>query len=149
MSARVKALVRVNDQVQEFILRHKSDFDHVDGHRKVIVEHTLHIVLLPGMHSSSSQQGGLTPSFSSNISDRSISFPSSTRVLQQIGQRTTLGLNLSLPSPLHLRLPIVSRLSFNDAGKITYHRDFWDVKVCIKLLPCNGELYTPSRMNSG
>lgn len=46
-----------------------------------------------------------------------------------MGQYSTLGMDLSLPSPFHLRLPITSRLSFNDAGKITYHRDLWDVKV--------------------
>lgn len=35
------------------------------------------------------------------------------------------------PSIFHLALPIITRLSFNDAGKITQHRDFWDVKVCV------------------
>ena len=33
------------------------------------------------------------------------------------------------PSPFHLKLPIITRLAFNEAGKITHHRDFWDVKV--------------------
>ena len=60
-------------------------------------------------------------------SDRSLSLPSTA--FQQAAYHSTLGLDLSVPSPLHLRLPITSRLSFNDAGKITYHRDIWDAKV--------------------
>lgn len=45
------------------------------------------------------------------------------------------------PSILHLSLPIITRLSFNDAGKITHHRDFWDVKVCV----CSYPLFVDSR----
>lgn len=45
------------------------------------------------------------------------------------------GTSLSIPSPFHFQLPIITQLSFNDAGRITYHRDIWDVKDVIALLP--------------
>lgn len=96
-----------------------------DGHRKVIVEHTLHIVLLPGLHSGVCQPG---PPHTT-IAERTLSVSSMT------SGPTSLGLDLSLPSPLHLRLPIISRLSFNESGKITHHRDFWDLKVRNHMLP--------------
>ena len=96
-----------------------------DGHRKVIVEHTLHIVLLPGLHSVVCQTG---PPHTT-IAERTLSVSSMT------SGPTSLGLDLSLPSPLHLRLPIISRLSFNESGKITHHRDFWDLKVRNHMLP--------------
>lgn len=67
-------------------------------------------------------------------SNRSLSFASTS--LQQAAYQSTLGMDLSIPSPLHLRLPITSRLSFNDAGKITYHRDIWDVKASRLRIGC-------------
>ncbi|KAJ3527676.1 hypothetical protein NM688_g8098 [Phlebia brevispora] len=107
-----------------------------DGHRKVIVEHTLHILILPGIHSASGQQSppGI-PAYTDAVSRRSLSLPSPAIPLQQMGYGTTLGLNLLLPSPLHLRLPVMSQLSFNDVGKITYHRDIWDIKDLLGLIP--------------
>lgn len=45
------------------------------------------------------------------------------------------GTSLSIPSPLHFRLPIITRLSFNEQGQVTHHRDFWDVKDVIGLVP--------------
>ncbi|KAI0082500.1 hypothetical protein K474DRAFT_1703004 [Panus rudis PR-1116 ss-1] len=103
-----------------------SETDSFNGHRKVIVEHTLHILLLPGLHPSSFRPPGnigRTPT----SSDLSLSHYSP--------QPTTLGLHITLPSPLHLRLPIITRLQFNDAGRITHHRDFWDVKDLLGLVP--------------
>lgn len=98
----------------------------LDGHRKTIVEHTLHILLLPGLHSDATQ-----PPTSPNL-NRTLTSASDISLAHYPftpGMHTTLGLNLYIPSPLHLRLPIMTRLSFNDVGKITHHRDFWDVKV--------------------
>ncbi|TFY69194.1 hypothetical protein EVG20_g3247 [Dentipellis fragilis] len=42
---------------------------------------------------------------------------------------------LPLPSPLHLRLPVLTRLSFNEQGRITHHRDLWDVRDLVGLFP--------------
>ena len=95
------------------------------------MEHTLHIVILPGIHSGVYQP---TP-YHGAIAERTLSVSSMT------SGPTTLGLDLSLPSPLHLRLPIISRLSFNESGKITHHRDFWDLKV--RQITC----FSPHRLN--
>lgn len=32
-------------------------------------------------------------------------------------------------------LPVHTRLSFNDSGRITYHQDIWDVKDVLSLVP--------------
>lgn len=45
------------------------------------------------------------------------------------------GTSLSLPSPFHFRLHIITRLSFNEQGKVTHHRDFWDLKDVMGLVP--------------
>ena len=105
------------------VLTESLTYSRADGHRKTIVEHTLHVLILPGLHSETSQP---PPSPNPN---RTITLDSSYHYSLSPGKHTTLGLDLSIPSPLHLRLPILTRLSFNDVGKITHHRDFWDVKV--------------------
>jgi hypothetical protein len=46
-----------------------------------------------------------------------------------------LGTSASVPSPLHLQLHIITRLSFNEQGRITHHRDFWDMKDMLGLIP--------------
>lgn len=104
-----------------------------DGHRKIIVEHTLHILLLPGLHSPATHHPMVAATQPEAPSTRTLSL--SSNQLQQVAYHSTLGMDLSLPSPFHLRLPITSRLSFNDAGKITHHRDLWDVKDLLGLLP--------------
>jgi hypothetical protein len=32
-------------------------------------------------------------------------------------------------------LPVTTKLSFNDAGRITYHRDVWDIADVLALVP--------------
>ncbi|KAI0068549.1 hypothetical protein BV25DRAFT_1895786 [Artomyces pyxidatus] len=64
-----------------------------DGHRRCIVEHTLHILLLPGLPAADAWH------------------------------------------PLHLQLRVLSRLAFNEQGRITHHRDAWDVAELVRLLP--------------
>ncbi len=90
-----------------------------------MVEHTLHILFLPGLHpnvqpSPSPGGPGTVPSSESMMS---LLLPDPSLRFQHA--------NLSFwpPSPFHLKLPIITRLAFNEAGKITHHRDFWDVKV--------------------
>ncbi|KAL6309791.1 hypothetical protein BKA93DRAFT_850330 [Sparassis latifolia] len=107
-----------------------ESFDH---HRRTIVEHTLHIVLLPGLQSSDAAVSHPVPS---NASDLSISFPAPSYSHQPSAQIDLRDILYQLqPSPFHLRLPLITRLSFNDAGKITHHRDYWDVKDLLNLIP--------------
>ncbi|KAI0832707.1 hypothetical protein BC628DRAFT_1309494 [Trametes gibbosa] len=108
-----------------------SECDTFDGHKRAMVEHTLHILILPGLHSASTS----TPSrLSSSDSTLSLLLPDPAN---PSGSHLPQYPSLSLwpPSPFHLKLPIITRLSFNDAGKITHHRDFWDVKDLLGLLP--------------
>lgn len=40
-----------------------------------------------------------------------------------------------LPSPFHFQLHVITRLSFNEHGRITRHRDFVDTRDLLSLLP--------------
>jgi hypothetical protein len=42
---------------------------------------------------------------------------------------------INLPSPMHFQLRVLTRLSMNEQGRITHHRDFWDVKDLLGLVP--------------
>ena len=87
-----------------------------------MVEHTLHILVLPGLHPHVHPASPQVVSSSESMMSLLLPDPASIRYQHP---------NLSFwpPSPFHLKLPIITRLAFNDAGKITHHRDFWDVKV--------------------
>ncbi|KAJ7639498.1 hypothetical protein FB45DRAFT_905795 [Roridomyces roridus] len=100
-----------------------------DGHRKTIVEHTLNILVLPGIHRDSHYR----PTESSDsLVPRS---PSSHLPHPNAPGLPILGTSLTLPSPFHFKLHIITRLSFNEQGRITHHRDFWDVKDVMGLVP--------------
>jgi len=43
--------------------------------------------------------------------------------------------SLSVPSPFHFTLHVNSKLSFNEQGRVIHHRDFWDLKDVIGLVP--------------
>ncbi|TFK25981.1 hypothetical protein FA15DRAFT_667978 [Coprinopsis marcescibilis] len=110
-----------------------SESESFDGHRKAIVEHTLHILLLPGIHCE-----GPT-SHSTNSSDL-VSLPHTPTLPTPtppfvIPSLPVPGTSLSVPSPLHSQLRIITRLSFNEQGLVTHHRDIWDVKDVIGLVP--------------
>jgi len=111
-----------------------------DGHRKSIVEHTVNILFLPGLHSDRMRHTHIAGSSSS----LSITEPNSTHL--SLGnhyatphptdpQLPIPGTGLGIPSPLHLQLHILTRLSFNEQGRITHHRDIWDVKDVLGLVP--------------
>jgi len=117
-----------------------------DGHRRCIVEHTLNILLLPGIHSercSSHMNAAHTYAFTSdpprNSPSRSlhVSFSSANGPLlpQSVPTLTVPGIGLALPSPLHLQLHVFTRLSFNEQGRIIHHRDVWDLKDLVGLVP--------------
>ncbi|EGN92053.1 hypothetical protein SERLA73DRAFT_79932 [Serpula lacrymans var. lacrymans S7.3] len=139
-----------------------SESESFDGQRKSIVEHTLNILFLPGIHNGSCQAQNpnhiLGPATSSTCSSPTLSASSAPHspltprslVAHPSSSYSSLSLSststsfpslpipytaLSIPSPFHLRLPIHTRLSFNESGLITYHRDIWDVKDVIGLVP--------------
>ncbi|KAI0005121.1 hypothetical protein BJV74DRAFT_881014 [Russula compacta] len=116
-----------------------------DGHRRCIVEHTLNILLLPGLHAerylghmNAAQPYALTSEAQRNSPSRSlhVSF-SSVSGPQQPSLPTLMvpGIGVSLPSPLHLQLHVFTRLSFNEQGRIIHHRDVWDLKDLVGLIP--------------
>ncbi|KAI0677272.1 hypothetical protein C8Q78DRAFT_1001932 [Trametes maxima] len=109
-----------------------SECDTFDGHKRTMVEHTLHILVLPGLHSVSPAQTplGHSPASESMMSLLPVDHTSHPSLPFQHSS-----ISLWPPSPFHLKLPIITRLSFNDAGKITHHRDFWDVKDLLGLVP--------------
>ncbi|KAF8897898.1 hypothetical protein BD779DRAFT_1432771 [Infundibulicybe gibba] len=100
-----------------------------DGHRKTIVEHTLNVLFLPGIHSDGINN---TEYHRSVVTTDS---PSSQLHYHPPTSLSVPGTSLSVPSPLHFKLPIITRLSFNEQGRVTHHRDFWDVKDVIGLVP--------------
>ncbi|KAF6761972.1 hypothetical protein DFP72DRAFT_877626 [Ephemerocybe angulata] len=125
--------LRVWTEIQDI-----SESESFDGNRKVIVEHTLHVLLLPGIHC----EGPLSHSMQPPTSDLSAPqtpllshSPLQTPPPFLIPSLPIPGTSISLPSPLHSRLRIMSRLSFNEQGRITHHRDFWDVKDVMGLVP--------------
>ncbi|KAH8834230.1 hypothetical protein DL96DRAFT_1579900 [Flagelloscypha sp. PMI_526] len=109
----------------------------LDGHRKTIVEHTLNILLLPGIHNEGlgpvhHDHSPRTPS-SSLVSTSAASISPSTRLSTPCLPVPLT--SLSIPSPFHLKLPIITRLNFNEQSIITHHRDFWDVRDLMGLCP--------------
>ncbi|THH14301.1 hypothetical protein EW146_g6018 [Bondarzewia mesenterica] len=112
-----------------------------DGHRRCIVEHTLNILFLPGLHSNHQ----ITHQLPSNSLTSEAPQPSHSRSLHFTISSSTYGpplpplpapgMGLALPSPLHLQLHVLTRLSFNEQGKITHHRDYWDVRDVVGLFP--------------
>jgi len=96
----------------------------IDGHRKTMVEHTLNILFFPGIHDDTTHyHTGSTLSLSTTPPH-----PTSPSLHLPLTP-------FNIPSPLHLRLHIITRLSFNEQGRITHHRDFWDVKDVLGLIP--------------
>jgi hypothetical protein len=88
------------------------------------------VLLLPGIHSDGHRTGDTSDSLISTAGSpvsqaRRLSSPS----------LPVPGTSLSIPSPFHFKLHVITRLSFNEQGRITHHRDFWDVKDVIGLVP--------------
>jgi hypothetical protein len=42
---------------------------------------------------------------------------------------------LMLPSPFHLQLRVITKLTFNEQGRVSAHRDFWDIGDLVGLVP--------------
>ncbi|KAF9023180.1 hypothetical protein BDP27DRAFT_1073838 [Rhodocollybia butyracea] len=102
-----------------------SESESFDGHRKTIVEHTLHILVFPNLHTD-------TGKAQFSRSNESLSSPPVHPIHPSL---PIPGTSLTVPSPFHFELRILTRFSFNEQGRITHHRDFWDVKDVMGLLP--------------
>ncbi|KDQ29629.1 hypothetical protein PLEOSDRAFT_1029991, partial [Pleurotus ostreatus PC15] len=102
-----------------------------DGHRKCIVEHTFHVLLLPGIHRDELHSRRGSDSMSSNHSPLSVH-----RAPAGVGPCVSIpGTSVQIPSPFHFKMHIITRLAFNEQGRITHHRDFWDIKDVMGLVP--------------
>lgn len=97
-----------------------------------VIEHTLNILIFPGLHSDSRGTENLYADLVDSTSSTSIGVNAHMPrpCLNVPGLK-----RLCLPSPLHLKLHVLTRLSFNEQGRITRHRDFWDVRDVIGLVP--------------
>ena len=108
---------------------------HADGHHRTIVEHTLHILFLPDLHKErASHMLPPTDEHSRQLSMAS-HFDSSALASASYPQPKLSIAGINLPSPMHFELRVLTRLSMNEQGRITYHRDFWDVKDLLGLVP--------------
>ncbi|CAA7258544.1 unnamed protein product [Cyclocybe aegerita] len=106
-----------------------------DGHRKVIVEHTLNILLLPGIHCEGPISHRINSSTESLVNIHGSPVIPSHHHPFVSPSLPIPGTSLSFPSPLHLKLRVITRLSFNEQGLVTHHRDIWDIKDVMGLLP--------------
>ncbi|KAF8827219.1 hypothetical protein HHX47_DHR5000556 [Lentinula edodes] len=120
---------------------HSTSYDAVErfyeasanGHRKTIVEHTLNVLVFPSIHSDSG-----TPAARFSHSTESAPPTPGSQIPSSHPIHPSLpipGTSLTVPSPFHLKLRIITRFSFNEQGRITHHRDFWDVKDVMGLVP--------------
>ncbi|KAF9226321.1 hypothetical protein BS17DRAFT_666326, partial [Gyrodon lividus] len=110
-----------------------SETESFDGHKKSLVEHTLNVIFFPDLHTTYRIPKTLLlrhpPSPPSEPgSQLSLSLPTCPSL-------AIPGTPIVLPSPLHFQLPIMTRLSFNEQGQITYHVDIWDVRDVLRLIP--------------
>lgn len=109
-----------------------------DGHRKTIVEHTLNILLLPGIHHDGlhrHQSNGSTDSLVNAATGSPTGLPIPPISHFALPSLPVPGTSLSVPSPLHFKLRILTSLSFNEQGRVTHHRDYWDAKDLMGLVP--------------
>lgn len=106
-----------------------------DGHHRTIVEHTLHILFLPDLHKERASQALLPTDQHSRQLSMAPHLDSSALALASYQQPKLSVAGIKLPSPMHFQLRVLTRLSMNEQGRITYHRDFWDVKDLLGLVP--------------
>lgn len=103
----------------------------LDGHKKSFVEYTLNVLFFPDLHTTYRMPKTLMlrrPPPSPTESQLSLSVPASPSL-------SIPGTPISVPSPLHFQLPVMTRLTFNEQGQITYHRDIWDFRDVVRLIP--------------
>jgi len=110
--------------------------DSFDGHQRTIVEHTLHILFLPGLHSDGAVRscGPNLVASDSHEQCPQLSITTGSELPRPIDPVLAFA-GIGLPSPFHFQLHIITRLSLNEQGRIVHHRDFWDVKDLLGLVP--------------
>lgn len=121
-------VLRIWSEIEEF-----SESESFDGHKRSIVEHTLNILLFPDLH-----MGFKIPRSLSLHTSESTPANEAVHELSLVSATPSLsvpGTPFAVPSPLHLQLHVITRLSFNEQGQITYHRDVWDMRDVIGLVP--------------
>ncbi|KAF8305854.1 hypothetical protein DL93DRAFT_2089168, partial [Clavulina sp. PMI_390] len=110
--------------------------DVYDGHRRVVIEHTVYLLLLPDAFAPepSSSDAMMIHSSASSISLPESTYPGTPG---HGGRPQTLGNAARVLGTLarQVSLPVHTRLSFNDSGRITHHQDIWDVKDVVNLIP--------------
>jgi hypothetical protein len=102
-----------------------------DGTKRSVIEHNLHILLLPGLHIPASSAPKRRASPSTSSLELTVQPSSSSTLAHPV---LSLG-GLAVPSPFHIQLRIISKLTFNEQGRISAHRDFWDARDLIGLVP--------------
>ncbi|KIY72203.1 hypothetical protein CYLTODRAFT_418182 [Cylindrobasidium torrendii FP15055 ss-10] len=115
-----------------------TEHETFDGHHKAVVEHTLNVLFFPDIHVDADPHASLEfPSSDSliHVGARSRSAMSSPTYHPGSPSLPIPGTSLSLPSPLHFQLRIMTSLSFNEQMRICHHRDFWDIKDLMGLVP--------------
>ncbi|KAL1743100.1 hypothetical protein HDZ31DRAFT_83643 [Schizophyllum fasciatum] len=110
-----------------------SESESFDGTRRIMIEHTFNLLLLPDIHRDGTHAVRLHTSTDSLISPAAAVNARGPQL--QHPSLPVPGTSLAVPSPLHLKLPIITRLTFNEQGRITHHRDYWDVKDLLGLVP--------------
>lgn len=111
----------------------------------------MHLLFLPGMHTTDGESGRSAGAESLESLAVAVTSPDASRssLLSNLSYNlpprhqphakarlNVWCLNLLPFSPLHFKLRVTSRLSFNDAGRITRHRDLWDAKdLVLALVP--------------
>ena len=106
-----------------------------DGHHRTIVEHTLHVLFLPSLHKEQASQTFPHADDQPRQLSMASYFDSSVLASASYPQPKMSIAGINLPSPMHFRLRVLTRLSMNEQGRITHHRDFWDVKDLLGLVP--------------
>lgn len=67
--------------------------------------------------------------------DLQVSTNPSTGYLHKLAHPRLPFPGLNIPSPFHLKLRVITKLTFNEQGRILYHRDWWDIRDLISLIP--------------
>ncbi|KAG1793506.1 uncharacterized protein HD556DRAFT_1374309 [Suillus plorans] len=119
-------VLRIWSEIEEL-----NESESFDGHKRSIVEHTLNILFFPDLH-----MGFKMPK---SLSLRTTESTPASETIHELSLVTPSlpvpGTPFAVPSPLHLQLHVITCLSFNEQGRITYHRDVWDMRDVIGLVP--------------
>lgn len=122
-------VLRIWSEIEEF-----SESESFDGHKRSIIEHTLNILLFPDLHMGFKMPKSLSLR-TSEATPASEAVHELSLVVPVTPSLPVPGTPFAVPSPLHLQLHVITRLSFNEQGQITYHRDVWDMRDVIGLVP--------------